>query len=356
MRRPVRVLIVDDSALMRQMLSAILSSDPRIEVVDTAADPLIAREKIKTLNPDVVTLDVEMPRMNGLDFLAKIMTLRPTPVIMISSLTAEGTDASLRALELGAVDVVGKPTGFINEGMENLRHEIIEKILAAACSHVQSTGRSGHTVRHPRLEHGLGSDRVIAIGASTGGVPAIASILEAMPANAPPILIVQHMPEAFTQRFASRLDNLCDITIREGRDRQIIQSGHAYIAPGGRMMSLKGDMTLQINDSEKVNGFRPSVDVLFDSIAKVVGAKAIGVLLTGMGDDGARGLLRMRQSGAVTFGQDQASSIVYGMPRAAIQLGAVCQQLPIQKMAGAIVGLCRVQGVDASNVFNEPVT
>ncbi len=356
MKKPVRVLIVDDSALMRQMLSAILSSDPRIEVVDTASDPLIAREKIKAHNPDVITLDVEMPRMNGLDFLEKIMMLRPTPVVMISSLTAEGTDAALRALELGAIDVVGKPTGFISAGMEDLRHEIVEKIIAASHGHVQAVGRTRHKVKPPPARHGLQSGRVIAIGASTGGVPAIASILEAMPTNTPPIVIVQHMPEVFTGRFAARLNTLCDITICQAGDRQVLQPGHAYLAPGGRMMRLRGDMSLMIYGSEKVNGFRPSVDVLFNSVAEVVGAKAIGVLLTGMGDDGARGLLRMRQSGAVTIGQDQATSIVYGMPRAAFQLGAVCKQLAIQKIAGTILDLCEVLGADTSHAINEPVT
>jgi len=348
MAKPVRVLIVDDSALMRQMLSAILGSDPRFDVVDTASDPLIAREKIKRHNPDVITLDVEMPRMNGLDFLEKIMKLRPTPVVMISSLTSEGSEATLKALEIGAVDVVGKPAGFIGDGMEELRQEIMTKILAAAESQV----KPGKVLpwKGPS-KPGTFLDRVIAIGASTGGVPAIGAILQALPSNAPPVVIVQHMPESFTGRLANRLDHICEVSVCEARNGQVLEPGHVYVAPGGRMMRLMPGRQLRLSDEVKVNGFRPSVDVLFNSVAECESARAVGVLLTGMGHDGAKGLLRLRQSGAVTFGQDQGSSVVYGMPRVAHLLGAVCHQLPLSRISDALLDICRAgTGVSISAV------
>jgi len=341
MSQPIRVLIVDDSALMRQMLTAVLNSDPRILVVDTASDPLVARQKIKKLNPDVITLDVEMPRMNGLDFLQKIMTLRPTPVIMISSLTGAGADASLKALELGAVDVIAKPLGFIGDGIDGLRDVLIEKIMVAASSRVQPVARP--FARPPQGWTGSFRDHVIAIGASTGALPAVAGILQTLPANAPPVLIAQHMPESFTPRFARRVDALCRITVVEAQDGMRVEPGHAYISPGGHMTRITARRTLAVTTEDKVNGFQPSVDVLFGSIAEHVGGQGVGAILTGMGRDGAQGLLQMRRAGGLTLGQDADSCVVYGMPRIAFEIGAVGRQLPPLQIAAAILEHCSVR-------------
>jgi len=336
---PIRVLIVDDSALMRQVLSEILNSDPDIFVVDTASDPLIAREKIKKHNPDVLTLDVEMPRMSGLDFLEKIMKLRPMPVIMISSLTQKNTETALKALEIGAFDFVGKPGDYFNAGMDKLSGEIIAKVKAAAkyrpVNYTMTTRPVSHSLPQSSAFH------IVAMGASTGGIPPIGNILAAMPANAPPLLIAQHMPEAFTHRFAKRLNDLCDIEVCEAQHGQIVQSGHAYIAPGGKQMRLykkSGQRVLHITQEDSVNGFCPSVDVLFQSVAQAEGRSALGILLTGMGQDGAKGLLALHKTGATTIGQDEASCVVYGMPRAAFEMGAVSIQLPVSKIADYILG------------------
>lgn len=337
---PIRVLVIDDSALMRQMLTAVLSEDPQIHVVDTAADPLIAREKIKKHNPDVLTLDVEMPRMNGIDFLSRLMSLRPTPVVMISSLTASGADTALKALDIGAVDVVGKPSGFMSDGMAALGEEIRAKVRAAAASRVGGP-RVVAPMRHTR-QHFTG-DRIIAIGASTGGIPALTAILSALPATMPPIVVVQHMPATFTPRFSERLDAACAPKVFEGRDDQPLKPGEVYIAPGGRMMRVRSagaGLRLAIRDEARFGGFCPSVDILFGSVAETCGDRAIGVILTGMGRDGAEGLLKLRQCGAATLGQDEASCVVYGMPRAAAELGAVERQLPPDRIARALVDLC----------------
>ncbi|EGF89985.1 response regulator [Asticcacaulis biprosthecium C19] len=340
MNPPIRVLIVDDSALMRQLLTAVLSEDPQIHVVDTAADPLIAREKIKKHNPDVITLDVEMPRMNGLEFLSRLMALRPTPVVMISSLTASGADAALKALDIGAVDVVGKPSGFMSDGMAALGEEIRTKVRTAAASRV-GAHRVPTAVR--RSGSRLIGDKVIAIGASTGGIPALTTLLTALPADMPPIVIVQHMPASFTPRFSQRLDEACGLKVSEGQDGQRLRSGEVCIAPGGRMTRVRADrqgLFLAISDEDRVNGFCPSVDVLFNSVAETCGDRAIGVILTGMGRDGAEGLLELRRRGARTLGQDAASCVVYGMPRVAAELGAVERQMSPAHIAQALVDLC----------------
>jgi two-component system chemotaxis response regulator CheB len=337
----VRVIIVDDSALMRELLTEILSRDPEIEVVDTAADPLIAREKIKKHNPDVITLDVEMPRMSGIEFLSRIMALRPMPVIMFSSLTQQGTDTTLKALELGAVDAIGKPSGFVAAGMNDLAEELISKVKGAALSKVRNKPVE---IKKAVIAPSQYRDMVIALGASTGGVPVLNAIIDALPTNAPPVLITQHMPPGFTARFAARTNESATVTVHEARHGQKVEAGNVYIAPGGYQMRLKksqGERRLEIIADEKVNGFAPSVDVLFKSIAEADGPNAVGAILTGMGFDGARGLLAMKQVGAHTFCQDEATSVVFGMPKAALDLGAVDEQVPQNQLADTILSRTR---------------
>ena len=350
--RPARVLVVDDSALMRQVLSAIIDSDPALCVVDTAIDPLMARDKIKQHNPDVITLDVEMPRMNGLDFLHRLMTLRPTPVVMISSLTQSGADASLRALEAGAVDVIGKPVSG-GAGLMELRDEIVAKIKAAAVSRVGAVVATAST---RRLEGRLFTrGAIVAVGASTGGVPAVQAIVQAMPRSAPPLVVVQHMPAGFTARLAQRLDGLSAVVVSEALDGEPLLPGYAYIAPGGFMTRVEraGEgYRLRVTAEPRVNGFCPSVDVLFHSVAESAGKSAMGVILTGMGRDGAEGLLALRRAGGATLGQDETSCVVYGMPRAACELGAVERELPLSKIPQAIVDACARTGTEgAFHVF-----
>jgi len=333
----VRVIIVDDSALMREMLTEILSRDPEIEVVDTAADPLIAREKIKKHNPDVITLDVEMPRMSGIEFLTRIMALRPMPVIMFSSLTQQGTDTTLKALELGAVDAIGKPSGFVAAGMNDLADELISKVKAAAYSKVRVKQAE---IKRPIIENAHYRDMILALGASTGGVPVLNAIINDLPANCPPVLITQHMPPGFTARFAQRTNEGAAVTVHEARHGQKVEAGNVYIAPGGYQMRLKksqGERRLEIIADEKVNGFAPSVDVLFKSVAEAEGPNAVGAILTGMGFDGARGLLAMKQAGAYTICQDEATSVVFGMPKASLDLGAVDEQVAQPHLADTIL-------------------
>jgi two-component system chemotaxis response regulator CheB len=346
MKRPLRVLVVDDSALMRRMLTEILSSDPELEVIGTATDPLVAREKIKQLNPDVLTLDIEMPHMDGISFLEKIMVLRPMPVVMISSLTTEGADASLRALELGAVDVVAKPTS----GQHRFREqadEIIAKVKAAAGARLRPrTGAPAATPRPANADYRANGRRLVAIGSSTGGVEALTEVLGHLPAGSPPILVAQHMPARFVPHFAARLNAICVIGVSEARDGERVQPGHAYIAPGGVHLELVREgpgYRCRLGHSERVSGHCPSVDVLFRSFAGQAGAAAVGVILTGMGADGAQGLLAMRQAGARTLGQDQGSSLIYGMPRVAYECGAVEMQLPLNRIADQILQLCAQQ-------------
>jgi two-component system chemotaxis response regulator CheB len=339
-----RVLIVDDSALIRQLLSSLLAEDPDIEVVDAAPDALVAREMIKAHNPDVVTLDVEMPGMDGLTFLRKIMTLRPMPVVMISTLTQAGTEVTLEALEVGAVDFVAKPTNAMGPAMNQLAAELRAKIKAAAKTHVGVRRAPPKRPRRAALNRSTG--RIVLIGASTGGVEALKAVLMDLPPDCPPTLITQHMPERFTAAFANRLNRECPMAVCEAANNQRVEPGHVYIAPGAHHLELVRDGTgfaCRLHDAPPVSGHRPSVDVLFRSGAKAAGAKAIGVILTGMGKDGAEGLLELRKSGAATVGQDEATSLIYGMPRAAYENGAVERQCPLHEVAGAIVELCETR-------------
>ncbi|UPT64464.1 MAG: chemotaxis response regulator protein-glutamate methylesterase [Hyphomonadaceae bacterium JAD_PAG50586_4] len=328
----IRVLIVDDSVTIRKVLRATLSRHDDIEVVGEAGDAFEAREAIKTLNPDVLTLDVEMPKMNGIEFLEKIMRLRPMPVIMVSTLTQAGAATSIEALELGAFDCVGKPDF---DG-------VVEKVRIAAHAKVRPLReRSAEPLAHASYHCG---DKVLAIGSSTGGVEALVTMLERFPANCPPTLITQHMPPTFTATFAARLDRLCAPHVAEASEGAPVKPGHIYVAPGGeRHLELQGagwHLRCRLVEAAAVNGHRPSVDVLFGSVARIAGARGVGVILTGMGRDGAQGLLQMRQAGAHTLGQDQASSTVYGMPKAAFELGAVERQLALSRLAVAALDLC----------------
>ena len=341
MAKPVRVLIVDDSAVIRQLLSMLLSDDPEIEVVGTAGDPFEARERIKALNPDVVTLDVEMPNMDGVTFLRKIMTLRPMPVIMVSTLTQAGAEVTLEALEIGAVDFIAKPTVDVANAMAGLAGDLQAKVKHAAHARV-GVRRALPPARRPARTIGP-TDKIIAVGASTGGVEALKSLLMDMPADCPPILITQHMPPRFTAAFAERLNRECPMAVSEAKHDDMVEPSHAYIAPGSHHLELvrvAGRLKCRLDDGPTVSGHRPSVDVLFKSVARVAGKAAVGVILTGMGKDGSIGLLDMRNAGAITLGQDEASSLIYGMPRAAFERGAVMKQSALSHMADAILDAC----------------
>lgn len=346
----IRVLTVDDSALMRQVLATLLTKDPDIEVVGSAPDPYIAREKIKALNPDVLTLDVEMPKMDGLTFLEKLMRGHPMPVVMVSSLTEVGCQTTLHALELGAVDFIAKPKIDLREGMEELAQDLIAKVKAAAAARVrgkQAGGRDDqkHLGSHPlSLPSGSAmiktTDTIIAIGSSTGGTEAVKEVLERLPPHTPPILITQHMPERFTKTWADRLNRLCRIAVKEAQDGDSVLPGHALIAPGNFHMTLVRSgarYTVRINQDPPVNRHRPSVDVMFASVARYAGANAVGVILTGMGNDGAKEMLAMKQAGAFTIAQDETSCVVFGMPKEAIKAGAVDKVLPLNDIAGALL-------------------
>jgi len=333
----VRVLVVDDSLTMRNLISAALRQDPDIEVVGAAADPIEARAAIKALNPDVLTLDVEMPNMNGLEFLEKIMRLRPMPVVMVSTLTAAGTDVTLAALEIGAVDAVAKPA----VARADAFGELIVKVKAAARSRVRARGDTPAAADAPR-GYVVDPSHVLAIGASTGGVEALVTVLSGFPADCPATVITQHMPASFTASFAARLDRLCAPTVSEAREGDLLKPGHIYLAPGGVAhleLSSGPSPRCRLVASDPVNGHRPSVDVMFESVARLK-RPMTGVILTGMGKDGARGLMAMRQAGARTLGQDEATCVVYGMPRAAYELGAVERQLPLHRLSPAILDLC----------------
>ncbi|MGV8853639.1 MAG: protein-glutamate methylesterase/protein-glutamine glutaminase [Devosia sp.] len=336
----IKVLVVDDSALIREVLTRMLARDGDITVVGTATDPIDAREKIKQLNPDVVTLDIEMPNMNGLQFLEKLMRLRPTPVIMVSTLTKKGASETLLALELGAVDFVAKPSAEFAGGIEAFGVGLREKIRAAAKSDVR--GRSASRAEAPRIAvktAAAPNGALIAIGASTGGVEAIRAVLSQMPTDCPPIVIAQHMPPGFTGRFAARLDEICAIKVVEADDRMALLPGTAYVAKGDfhlRVERSSGQLKCRLTQDELASGHRPSVDILFESVAKTVGHMAVGAILTGMGRDGARGLKLMRDAGAYTVGQSQSSALVYGMPRVAFEEGAVVEQAPIEDIASRL--------------------
>ena len=344
---PIKVLCVDDSALIRDLLTDIINQQPDMEVVAVAPDPLVARDLIKRHNPDVLTLDVEMPRMDGLDFLERLMRLRPMPVLMVSSLTQSGSEVTLRALELGALDFVAKPSLGIRHGMMEYAAEIAEKLRAAARSRPRQARRPNMPGPQPLKAPLVSSEKLIIIGASTGGTEAIRQVLEPLPANSPAILITQHMPGGFTRSFAERLDRLCHISVKEAADGERILPGHAYIAPGDAHLKLArsgANYVARLDDGPPVNRHRPSVDVLFHSAATQAGRNAIGVLLTGMGKDGAAGLLEMRQAGAATLAQDEASCVVYGMPREAVALGAAAEVLPLEEIAPRLLSLAAASG------------
>ncbi len=331
----LKVLCVDDSALIRSLISEIVNSQTDMEMVATAPDPLVARELIKRHNPDVLTLDVEMPRMDGLDFLEKLMRLRPMPVVMISSLTGRGSEITLQALELGAVDFVTKPQLGVRDGMLEYSREITDKIRAASRARLRRASDKPATERVLKTPF-LSSEKLFIVGASTGGTEAIREFLVPMPADAPAVLITQHMPSGFTGSFARRLDTLCRIQVKEAEHGERVLPGHAYIAPGGdahlRLARSGANYVVELEPGPAVNRHRPSVDVLFDSAAQYAGKNAVGILLTGMGKDGAQGLLNMRNAGAFTLAQDEASCVVFGMPREAIALGAAHEVVAIDAM------------------------
>jgi two-component system chemotaxis response regulator CheB len=329
-----RVLVVDDSPTMRGLITALLKRDPELEVVGTAGDPFEARQAIKDLNPDVVTLDIEMPNMNGLEFLEKIMRLRPTPVVMVSTLTQSGAEATLRALELGAVDCVGKPTWGVESGSLD---ELAIKVKAAAHARVRPLAAPPEPAPRAPFTWGGG---IIAIGSSTGGVEALLSVVRHFPENCPPTVITQHMPPTFTRSFAARLDRVTPAKVQEAFDGALLEPGHIYLAPGGEkhlQVVRAGGLRCRLSEGEPVSGHRPSVDVLFQSVAAACGSSAVGAILTGMGRDGAAGLKLMREAGARTIGQDEGSSVVYGMPKVAYDLGAVEHQLTIERIGPEII-------------------
>jgi len=347
MTAPVRVLVVDDSAVMRQLLSTLLAEDPEIEVVGTAPDPLVARERIKQLNPDVLTLDVEMPHMDGVSFLRKIMTLRPMPVVMISTLTRAGAEVTLEALEIGAVDFIAKPVANQAQELALLADELRTKVKSAARTRVGARSHAAAPAKPRRSESFVSSgDKIVLIGASTGGVEALKVVLMDLPENCPPVLITQHMPPRFTTAFAERLNRECPMKVSEARHDDVIEQGHVYIAPGSHHLELvrKGTgYACALNDGALVSGHRPSVDVLFRSGARLAPQKIVSVILTGMGKDGAEGMLELSRGGAVTIGQDEHSSLIYGMPRAAFERGAVQHQFPLTRVADAILDACEAR-------------
>ena len=351
----IKVVVVDDSALVRSLLTEIINRQPDMRCIGAASDPLVAREMIRELNPDVITLDVEMPRMDGLEFLSRLMRLRPMPVVMVSTLTEQGAEITLRALEMGAVDFVAKPRIGVSAGLQELAGDIVDKIRVAAAAHVRRLGptpgadtrvsnatpAAATPVETPRAPlPRLSTEKIICIGASTGGTEAIREVLTPLPADSPAIVITQHMPAGFTTSFANRLDTLCKIRVQEARDGQRILPGHAYIAPGGRHLRIDrsgSNYVAVVEDTEPVNRHRPSVEVLFRSAARVLGPNAIGIMLTGMGGDGAVAMREMKDAGSYNYVQDEASCVVFGMPRMAIQHGAAHEVLPLTQIAPAVL-------------------
>ncbi len=354
MIKKIRVLIVDDSAVVRQALMEILSSDPEIEILGTASDPFIAAQRIREAVPDVITLDVEMPRMDGITFLQKIMSQHPIPVVMCSSLTEEGSETALRALEYGAVEIIQKPRLGVKQFLEESHVIICDTVKAAAQARVRRI-RPGIKQVAPKLTADAviakpsgnamiqTTEKVVMVGASTGGTEALKIFLQAMPLDAPGIVIVQHMPEHFTRSFAARLDSICRISVKEAENNDTVVRGRALIAPGNAHALLKRSGAryyVEIKDGPLVSRHRPSVDVLFRSAARYAGKNAVGVIMTGMGDDGSKGLLEMKEAGAITIAQDEHSCVVYGMPKEAVKLGAAGRVLPLENIAGAVVKEC----------------
>ena len=359
MKPKIRVIVVDDSALVRSLLAEIINRQGDMECIGTANDPLIAREMIREQNPDVITLDVEMPRMDGIDFLGRLMRLRPMPVVMISTLTERGAEVTMKALELGAVDFVAKPRVGLSNGLSELATQIVEKIRVAAAAHVRRTSvRSAGAIAHPdgavqavpapvsasALLGRVSTEKVICIGASTGGTEAIREVLVHMPADAPAIVITQHMPPGFTTSFAARLNSLCQITVKEAVNGERILPGHAYIAPGGKQFHIArsgANYVAVVDDGPPVNRHKPSVEVLFKSAAAVLGRNAYAIMLTGMGADGAAAMREMKDAGSYNYVQDEASCIVFGMPREAIAHGAADEVLPLTQIAPALIARLR---------------
>jgi len=353
--KKIKVLIVDDSAVVRQTLLEILSSDPQIEVIATAGDPFIAADKIKEQVPDVITLDVEMPRMDGITFLQKIMSQHPIPVVICSSLTGEGADTTLKALEYGAVEIITKPRIGTKQYLEESKVRICDAVKAAALTRLKRISTISREVA-PRLTADAviakptsramiqTTEKIVVIGASTGGTEALRIFLEELPLDSPGIVIVQHMPENFTAAFARRLDTLCKVTVKEASDNDSVIRGQALIAPGNKHTLLKRSGAryfVEIKEGPLVSRHRPSVDVLFRSAARYAGKNAVGVIMTGMGDDGARGMLEMKEAGAYNIAQDEASSVVFGMPNEAIKRGGVDKILPLEKITGEVMRSCR---------------
>ncbi len=348
-----RVLVIDDSALVRSLLAEIINAQPDMEAVGAAPDPLAAREMIRALNPDVLTLDVEMPKMDGLDFLERLMRLRPTPVVMVSTLTERGAETTIRALELGAIDFVAKPRIGIAAGLHELGRDICEKIRVASRARMHRllgappVAAPASAAKAAGAYSRVSTEKLIVIGASTGGTEAIREVLARLPADSPAVLITQHMPPGFTRSFAQRLDSLCRIAVSEAADGERVLPGHAYIAPGDRHLKLArsgANYLVALDDGAPVNRHRPSVEVLFRSAAQLAGRNALGVMLTGMGKDGAQAMLELKQAGAFNLAQDEASCVVFGMPKEAIAVGAVDEVLPVTKIAERLLARLAEQG------------
>ena len=353
-----RVVVVDDSALVRSLLAEIINREPDMECVGAAADPLVAREMIRDLNPDVITLDVEMPRMDGIDFLSKLMRLRPMPVLMVSTLTERGAEVTLRALELGAIDFVAKPKIGVADGLRLLAQDITEKIRIASNAHVKRVptmvaGAVPVRASAPVANLGrLSTEKIVFIGASTGGTEATKDVLVNLPHDAPAVMITQHMPPGFTKSYAARLDGLCRIKVAEAVDGERVLPGHAYLAPGGFHLSVErsgANYVTRVRDGDPVNRHKPSVEVLFKSAARVVGPNALGIMLTGMGADGALAMKEMRDAGSYNLAQDEASCVVFGMPREAIAAGAAHEVLPLGQIAHRLLERLRGFGGAGSN-------
>ena len=348
---PIKVLVVDDSALIRALLKEIIQADPELELVGQAPDAYVARDLIKQLNPDVLTLDVEMPRMDGLTFLEKLMPGRPMPVVMISSLTEQGSEATFRAMELGAVDFVAKPKLGIREGMQAYAEEICYKIKAASLARLIPRQARVPTVQEPLVSHGprpiIGTEKLIAIGASTGGTEAIKDVLLGLPADSPGIVITQHMPPGFTRSFAERLNRMTRLNVVEAKGGERILPGHAFLAPGDKHLLVErsgANYVTRLSDAEPVRRHKPAVDPMFRSVAQCAGRNVIACLLTGMGKDGAQGMLEIRQAGGYTVAQNEATCVVYGMPREAVAIGGAEDILPLGEIAEALLQQARKRG------------
>ncbi len=343
---PIKVLVVDDSALIRSLLSEIIKQDPELTLVGVAADAYVAKDMVVKLNPDVITLDIEMPKVDGLTFLDKLMKAKPTPVLMISTLTEKGAEATIRSLELGAIDFIPKPKLDVAKGIAEYQEEITTKIKIAAKSTPRQAKKNIASINTPPLQY-KGTEIIVGIGASTGGTEAIKEVLLGLPPSFPATIITQHMPPNFTKSFATRLNGACKITVKEAEHRERLLPGNVYIAPGDKHIEIArsgADYQIKFNDGPLANGHKPAVDVMFASLAKTVGKNAVATLLTGMGKDGAQGLLSLKNAGAITMAQDEASCVVFGMPRVAIELGATNNVIPLENMSSALIKAVESKG------------